>query len=266
MRTGKIDFTTDVSVTAKNYYQFPRGRTSEQPANAGGGEVRFNNNSSRYEAYINGHWVNLITTKDLTPEGYTPDTTDTSSNLTRGVISEILKRLNETRTGSVVLGVGKYPTIGYSYGVGQPTIQPSWITVENPSSDNITIGLYDAESNFIVGNIPNAGSNSVQNGWFEARFIIDIAALVGFDQSNRGNYKYDAFSCLFEIMDGMNSGNKYWHNSTTMLPITTDTASQDYGKFRLTMRLQSFFNSNDYTQIGVRWMVMLYKFRNFDQF
>lgn len=97
-------------------------------------------------------------------------------------------------------------------------------------------------------------------------FVIDIVKAAGLDETQRGNYRYDAFSALFKMKEinfwDYTANNATWQYLVNMTPVTTNPDNVNYGKF--TIYCQVFAAKYYHAAIiGARWFSILNKFRNF---
>jgi hypothetical protein len=110
-------------------------------------------------------------------------------------------------------------------------------------------------------------------------FDAAVAANLGDNEFNgdkinprwRGNYRFSAFSALFKVREerfwnvygaSTTQGRSLFNYEINMTPFTDDPDDSDYGKYTVTITVASPQSRNS-SNIGVRWLVSVNKFRNF---
>jgi hypothetical protein len=87
----------------------------------------------------------------------------------------------------------------------------------------------------------------------------------------RGNYRFSAFSALFKVREerfwnvfgaSTTQGRSLFNYEINMTPFTDDPDDSDYGKYTVTVTVASPQSRNS-SNIGLRWLVSVNKFRNF---
>jgi hypothetical protein len=87
----------------------------------------------------------------------------------------------------------------------------------------------------------------------------------------RGNYRFTAFSALFKVREerfwnvfgaSTTQGRSLFNYEINMTPFTDDPDDPDYGKYTVAITVASPQSRNS-SNIGLRWLVTVNKFRNF---
>jgi hypothetical protein len=87
----------------------------------------------------------------------------------------------------------------------------------------------------------------------------------------RGNYRFSAFSALFKVREerfwnvagaSTTQGRSLFNYEINMTPFTEDPNNPNYGKYTVTIIVASPQSGNS-SNIGLRWLVSVNKFRNF---
>jgi len=235
MKTGRLQLTTDYIQQSTGFHHVATGTLSNRPTAPINGMLRFNTTTYRYEAYINGAWVNLISDLDLTPTNFV---VPTGENITRAIVSAMVQDLNQSFTGTVTMS-GWY---GADSGYGNTL--PAWITsISGPS---------------VYGLAPSQGVNFMTCDTNSMSMIIDVAVLAGV-QKQRFNYIYNTFSV---VSGNLHYATNYseWINTTEMVQMwSNNTTDPNYGCFKLTVYCS-------YGYMIARWYANIYKYQNFSQF
>lgn len=239
MKVGRITTTQDYDQDSTAFTRLASGNLSQRPdvSASEDGMIRFNSTTQRYEAFINGAWVNLISERDLTPSGFS---VAPGENLTRAILNAILQKLNKSVIGSILISRSGYSSY-YSY---DESALPNW--VENPTVGGVK-NVINNDSNFLTA--PNTDT---------LQLTVDIAKIAGVE-SQRFNYRYEAFSSIFEIRDSYVGGNFVYKTEMVQL-WQNDDNDPNYGKFRITMVDNASWGGSS---LGVRWYANVYKYKNF---
>jgi len=152
------------------------------------------------------------------------------------------------------------------------TSMPDWI--ENLEYTDVNTSNFRGVNQGFVGMNEDLGVNYAefkgsydanQGGTGYVKFIIDVAKVAGIE-SQRQNYKYEAFSALFKIKErnfwDYTGGSKTWQYFVNMTPLTNDYTSPNYGKYQIYCEVKAYKDYHN-AVIGARWFATLNKFQGF---